>query len=68
MTLEERVKRLEDQIKLIIYDPSQQTFPTNFPLTNPRLSNKCSLCGLDFSGAMGYVCPNSGCPVQSKAI
>jgi hypothetical protein len=25
-------------------------------------SNRCPTCGLEFSGSMGYVCPNVQCP------
>lgn len=34
------------------------------PMAMP--STGCYLCGLEFKGAMGYVCPNQRCPVQPK--
>ena len=49
------------------------TFPMQ-PVTLPYItlpkkevsSTKCSTCGLEWKGTMGYVCPNSACPVQPK--
>ncbi len=28
----------------------------------PNINDKCSLCGLNLSGVMGYCCPNLKCP------
>jgi hypothetical protein len=33
----------------------------------PYEASLCPKCGLNFSGAMGYVCPQVTCPIQPKA-
>lgn len=39
--------------------------PTNAPGYYPR-TTACSECGMQWSGVMGYVCPNIKCPIQPK--
>lgn len=29
-------------------------------------STRCSKCGMEWKGVMGYVCPSTDCPVQPK--
>lgn len=53
-------KKVEDSEKNQVYWP---------PFTAPAPSwlsdnNQCSVCGLEFKGAMGYVCTNSNCPTR----
>jgi hypothetical protein len=32
------------------------------------LATTCTKCGIEFAGAMGYVCPHNYCPVQFRAF
>lgn len=44
------------------YSPDP-VFPTWPNTPNPwRMETKCSKCGIDLTGVMGYVCSNSQCP------
>ncbi len=60
--LEERIARLERTL-----------FPLDHPAPYPAWPSigigktKCAVCGLDWSGPMGYVCPNSACPIQPRS-
>ena len=38
----------------------------NLSAPNKFGGSRCSKCGIDWSGAMGYVCGMQDCPTQSK--
>ncbi len=55
----ERVKYLEQQNIELIKLQSQRYPPVR---TDPYPTTKCFTCGLEFKGAMGYVCTRMDCP------
>ena len=59
--LEETIKLLEERIDLLeggVFIPAVGDFEPS--------ANKCSICDLDFSASMGYVCDNMLCPLYPK--
>jgi hypothetical protein len=40
-------------------------YPAQAPIG--QASVKCFKCGIVFTGAMGYSCPQTNCPIQPKA-
>lgn len=60
MTIEEKLdlilKRL-DSIESRIWKQEPYTYS----------DAKCPKCGIDFSGVMGYYCPDLHCPMMTKA-
>jgi len=36
------------------------------PNLAPKADNRCAKCGIDWSGAMGYACGMTDCPVQPR--
>ena len=58
---DEVLKRLDD-IEMKI-----RSVPPVYPTPTMDLnSKKCSKCGMEWKGVMGYVCPSQDCPVQVK--
>lgn len=43
-------------------DPNTFTWPVNPATPAPWKTDRCSKCGLEIKGVMGYVCPNMDCP------
>ncbi len=64
LELQARVSRLEALIKPL--QPNPVVFPQTpdwlSPSIQPLPASKCSKCGLEFSGPMGYCCPRTDCP------
>lgn len=60
--LEETIKLLETRITLLEDTPFIPDAPDVF---DPS-TNKCSICNIDFSNTMGYVCDNMACPMYPK--
>ena len=46
--------------------PGMAGLPILFP-PNKAGGSRCSKCGLDWSGTMGYVCGVQDCPTQPRA-
>lgn len=50
--------------------PHQPIWPTTppgwYPPTNNGGGTRCVKCGMVWKGVMGYVCPDTYCPVQLK--
>lgn len=40
-------------------------YPAQAPIG--QALTRCHKCGVVFTGAMGYYCPQTGCPIQPKA-
>ena len=55
-----RIEELERRISNLERIPSLPTVPVTATL------GKCSLCGMDLYGVMGYVCSNPYCPTFTK--
>lgn len=58
--LKERVKYLEDQNKMLMDNLMRPVSPP----AQVKPYTGCSVCGLNFNGPMGYVCPRSDCPTR----
>lgn len=54
------VCQFEEKQELPKPEPIYPTWPKPKPSWNEAL--QCSQCGIQLSGTMGYVCPNSPCP------
>jgi hypothetical protein len=63
---EQVIKRLDD-IEMKISQPSPYIPSPIYqtPVTPITTINRCTKCGIDWSGSMGYVCTNTQCPMQS---
>jgi hypothetical protein len=57
-----RLEKIEDDLERI----KEQTFHPAMPVFPTKLGTKCSVCGIEWSGVMGYVCTNKTCPMQVK--
>ncbi len=62
---ERRLKRLEET--LFPLERPQQPWPQLPIAPMPVQALKCPTYGIDWSGSMGYVCPNVACPIQPRA-
>lgn len=63
---DEVMKRLDDiEMKINRIPQVQPVYPTT-PVTPSFGTTICSRCGMKWEGAMGYVCPDTYCPVQLK--
>jgi hypothetical protein len=62
----ERLDQLEKVLNRLYTNTPVGTEPVPFPLPYfpPQGKVTCPKCGLDWSGAMGYVCSSSDCPMQ----
>jgi hypothetical protein len=58
--LEKRASELEQANRM--HHPFQPINPPAPYTPQWVIPNACSVCGLEFKGAMGYVCTNSKCP------
>jgi len=66
MIVVDRIKKLEDQIsRLELRIIDLEATPVIPDVFDP-LTNRCSICNIDFSGVMGYVCDNMACPMYPK--
>lgn len=62
----DEVFRRLDEIEMKI-NRIPPVYPINpNPDPNYWASTKCSKCGMEWKGAMGYVCPSTDCPIQPK--
>jgi hypothetical protein len=60
LILEEQDNRIQQMEKeLLVF---AHFLEKNVPFDQIPNISKCSLCGLDLSGVMGYCCPNLKCP------
>ena len=68
--LQNQVYDLESKVERLLEEINQwkNTRPVPVPLYDPinNTDNRCSKCGIDWSGAIGYVCSDSNCPMQFK--
>jgi hypothetical protein len=66
--LEETVAWQEMEINRLKNEGNTKTFlRETFRQTPPvyeNISPRCLKCGIEFSGPMGYVCPNLDCPIR----
>lgn len=68
--LEEILKKLDVlEMKINSIPPVQPVYPTTpvSPDPNYWAQTICKKCGMNWSGAMGYVCASQDCPRQFKA-
>lgn len=58
--LKDTIRELQDQVENL-----EQEKLLTVPAV-PKLSNstQCPTCGMVWKDVMGYVCPNTGCPMQ----
>ena len=47
------------------WERKPDSLPWEIPMGPPQVT--CSKCGMVFTGAMGYYCPQTNCPIQPKA-
>lgn len=76
--LRNRISELEAQLhrertKWIPYGPIPNPVVPETPIwpapgIQPLPTSKCSKCGLEFNGPMGYCCPRSDCPTGLGSI
>jgi hypothetical protein len=59
----DRIERDLLRITQILRDQDSHQHEQQQPFVH---QTKCSLCGLDWKGVMGYVCLNQYCPIQTK--
>ena len=67
--LEDTIRELEGRIAKLEQEKLPLVpIPTPWPDPVPDLygGTQCPKCGLVWSGVMGYVCPDSQCPIQLK--
>ncbi len=60
--LETLVEQLEFRIAALEGTPVIPVIPD----VDSAYENKCSICNIDFSYSMGYVCDNTACPMYPK--
>ena len=51
--------------KKSMYVQPMPVYPVSAPVG--QALNTCFKCGMAWSGAMGYYCPKTDCPIQPKA-
>ena len=61
-SLESDVEYLKTQIQELLNN--QQGFYPHKNFEPHRPTSKCTVCGMKFEGAMGYVCMNTQCPTK----
>ena len=70
MTEKDRLEKLEAHVlrlELRIVDlEADKLGPFIVPSLDPAYENKCSICLIDFTGTMDYVCDNIACPMYPK--
>jgi len=65
--LEKKVEALERKLEELLsqrpYMPLPPVAPMpTYPIVPNIWGNRCSVCNMEFVGAMGYVCGRSDCP------
>jgi hypothetical protein len=65
--IEERLSRIENDLRLILQNQQIESAPWNIPKPSPTPWNEpksvCSKCGMEFSSITGYACMNMSCPM-----
>lgn len=62
--LEVEVISLKSELEMLKNAFSKLQYPLPIFPNIPLYGNKCSVCSLDFSTCMGYVCNNFNCPTK----
>ena len=69
--LEEEIRRISEKLQEVadrLSPPEPWAPTTSQPAVTSTGSVTCPKCGMTFSGAFSYYCPNSPCPLGIGAV